>query len=74
MAEPTWEGNASPSGPVAVVDWNVGGHHETYLAAYVRGLRATGRAVAVLCRDPARLRAVMADDVGIVAAELPGVG
>lgn len=46
-------------GAIAVIDWNRGGHHETYLAAYVRGLRATKREVVVLCRDPSGLRAAV---------------
>lgn len=33
MAETIKKVNASPTGPVAVVDRNIGGHHETYLAA-----------------------------------------
>lgn len=44
---------------ILLVDWNVTGHHETYLALYARALLARGRRVGVLCRDPEGLRARM---------------
>jgi glycosyltransferase involved in cell wall biosynthesis len=52
--------------PVAVVEWNSGGHHETYLAVFVTALRKAGRSVAVLCREPERLRMELGEgnDVG----------
>jgi len=40
---------------LAILEWNEGGHHETYLNIYVASLLASGRRLVVLCRDPERL-------------------
>jgi hypothetical protein len=56
-----------------VLDWNIGGHHETYLVAYVRNLRACGVNVVVLVTQPDRFRKAFAADSGVVVGGMPGM-
>lgn len=72
---------SSPVDVIALVDWNTGGHHETYLRLYAAALLRIGRRVIVLCRAPDELRAGLAAEgfaealsAGrCVAAEIPGI-
>ena len=42
---------------LAILEWNEGGHHESYLNLYVASLLASGRRLVVLCRNPEQLMA-----------------
>lgn len=57
-----------PRRPVAVIEWNHGGHHETYLVFFVAALLRAGRPVIALCREPARL------DESLAAKGVPRAG
>ena len=72
---------SSPVEVIALIDWNTGGHHETYLRLYASSLLRIGRRVIVLCRAPEELRAGLASEgfagslsAGLcVAAGIPGI-
>jgi hypothetical protein len=58
---------------VAIIDWNTGGHHETYLTAYVRALLSIGRKVAVLSLDSNKAKANLGTSAtGAAFADIPG--
>lgn len=59
--------SAAEWGAVALVDWNRGGHHATYLREYAKALRASGRRVAVLAPEA---DSVVRDE-GVVARTVP---
>ncbi len=72
---------SSPSAgarPVALLEWNRGGHHEGYLVLFARALLELGHPVRVLCRDKeaflARLGGaeVYRDADRLLVAEIPG--
>lgn len=75
MLDPTGAGDVLPAGPVVVVDWNIGGHHELYLRAFTAGLRELGHLVVALCREPAQLEGdeAAAGAAPLVARAIPGL-
>jgi len=70
---------AMESPPLAIVEWNVGGHHDGYLSLYVGMLLRQQRRLVVLVRDAERLRLSLSGDGGnaaiaagkLVVAEIP---
>lgn len=66
---------------LAILEWNRGGHHETYLKLYVCAMLACGRKLVVLCRNPPQLLADLAElgvawataEGRLVVAEIPGM-
>jgi len=61
------------AGPLAILDWNVGGHHENYLKLYCATLLRQGRRLVVLGRDPEAIRLSLAAegaDAAIAAGRL----
>jgi len=61
------------AGPLAILDWNVGGHHENYLRLYGATLLRQGRRLVVLGRDPDAIRLSLAAedaDAAIAAGRL----
>lgn len=60
--------------PVALVEWNTGGHHDTHLRFYAEALLRQGRQVAVLCANPAALDETVATAAGrLVVGLIPRV-
>ncbi len=58
---------------VAVLEWNVSGHHPTYTRLYTRALVRQGCVVLALVRDAVDLRTWWAEKSGLTACELARV-
>lgn len=74
MLDPIKAADAIHLRPVVLLEWNQGGHHETYLRFFVEGLLGLGRKVAVLCVKPAALEvAIQAEPGRLAVGVIPAV-